>query len=100
MSNARYINGWECQCCSELYSTERKAINCFNEHDKEELADVDWDDTKAKARLIKGFECCDCSELYDKKRDAKNCCHSEYPEEKDDANYDMIGKKEKKKNGI
>ena len=91
MSNTRFVNGWECQLCNGLFSTERKAENCFNNlHDEDEEDKKDWDYTKAKAILIKGYECMDCLKLHESGLCARQCCYYEHPAPKDEENYDII----------
>ena len=88
MSNTRYVNGYECPICFELYPTERRANNCFKKC-KEDCV-KGYDVSKDKVKLIAGFECCDCGKLYARKMDAGDCCNMNYPEERGDANYDKI----------
>ena len=93
MSNTRYINGWECSVCSELYSTERKAKNCFMLCLENELTKECFKIKSPMVKLIVGHECIDCLKLHDKYIDARQCCYRKFPEEKDKDNYNLIKKK-------
>ena len=89
MSNVRYINGWECSICFELYQTERKAKNCLKRCISDRIKNNEsYDDEEVN--FLNGYECIDCLTIHKKKKDAKICCNVKYPEEEDDCNYDKV----------
>lgn len=88
MSNTRYVNGWECPICFELYQTERKAKNCMKKCIKDCYKNYDSSDDEVN--LISGYECVDCGDFYKRMGDAKVCCNVRDPQDKDINNYDKI----------
>ena len=88
MNNTRYVNGYECPICFELYQTKRKADNCMKRCQAD--CDKDYDGSEDEVKLAAGFECCECGDRYSSKGCASECCNMNYPIEKDLHNYDKI----------
>lgn len=91
MGKVRYVNGWECQSCYELYPTEERAIKCFNNCKKDYKKQKDI--PKIQTKLIKGFECINCFKIYSFKTEAEECCNVKYKQYVEaERKYDIIGK--------
>lgn len=95
MGKTRYVHGWECPICYQLYPTKKRVMDCFKECLIECLIQ---DDKEHEVILLKGHECIDCLKLHNREVNAKKCCNPEYSQETEPKDtYNVIGRYRRRK---